>query len=166
MKERAADHFASPTLVGRQVRLEPLVPSVDPATPQLAGSDTVGWRHIDQASGETAGMTTWCEIDPVARSLAVETTRLQVRPGVALEAELLVLRRAFGDLGCARVSWYVDSRDEDSQAAVERLGACREGVLRKHRRRADGSWADDVLYGMTDVEWPAACRTLEAALDR
>jgi RimJ/RimL family protein N-acetyltransferase len=55
-----------------------------------------------------------------------------------------------------RVQWVTDVRNERSQAAIERLGALREGVLRKHRLRADGSWRDTVVYGMTDEEWPAA----------
>jgi RimJ/RimL family protein N-acetyltransferase len=52
--------------------------------------------------------------------------------------------------------WHTDIYNERSQAAIERLGATREGVLRKHRIRKDGSWRDSVQYAMTDDDWPAA----------
>ncbi len=55
-----------------------------------------------------------------------------------------------------RVEWHTDARNERSQRAIERLGATREGLLRRHRRRADGSWRDTVLYAMTADGWPAA----------
>ena len=53
-----------------------------------------------------------------------------------------------------RVEWHTDIRNERSQRAIERLGATREGVLRQHRQRADGTWRDTVLYSMTADEWP------------
>lgn len=69
-----------------------------------------------------------------------------------IEARLLLLRRAFAELGCIRVVWHTDIRNERSQAAISRLGAVREGVLRKHKRRPDGSWRDTVVFSMVDDE--------------
>ena len=69
-------------------------------------------------------------------------------------------------LDCARVVWHVDILNERSQSAVTRIGGVREGVLRKHRIRRDGSWRDTVLFSMTDDEWPAARDTLEERLAR
>jgi RimJ/RimL family protein N-acetyltransferase len=75
-----------------------------------------------------------------------------------------MMGHAFDTLGAARVVWHTDIYNERSQAAIERLGATREGVLRKHRIRKDGSWRDSVQYAMTDDDWPAAQARLAARL--
>jgi RimJ/RimL family protein N-acetyltransferase len=133
----------------------------------LNRSGVVSWAQIDQASGEVAGMTTLYDIDPAVRTVAIGSTWLARRfwrTGVNTEAKLLLLRRAFDDLGCARVVWHVDILNERSQVAVARIGGVREGVLRKHKIRRDGSWRDTVLFSMTDDEWPDARDALEARL--
>jgi RimJ/RimL family protein N-acetyltransferase len=71
-----------------------------------------------------------------------------------------LLTHAFETLGAARVVWHTDVLNVRSQAAIERLGASREGVFRKHRIRLDGSWRDTVQYAMTDDDWPVARKTL------
>lgn len=76
----------------------------------------------------------------------------------------MLLERAFDTLGAERVFWYTDIRNERSQRAIERLGATRDGVLRRHRLRPDGTWRDTVLYAMTRDEWPAAATRLRARL--
>jgi RimJ/RimL family protein N-acetyltransferase len=63
-----------------------------------------------------------------------------------------------------RVVWHTDIFNARSQAAIERLGATKEAVLRKHRIRRDGSWRDSVQYSMTDDDWPAAKARLAAFL--
>lgn len=75
----------------------------------------------------------------------------QVNP----ECKLLLLEHAFVDCGFGRVKLQTDLVNERSQAAIERLGAVREGVLRRHRRRADGSFRDTVVYSILADEWPA-----------
>jgi RimJ/RimL family protein N-acetyltransferase len=75
-----------------------------------------------------------------------------------------MLGHAFDILGAVRVVWHTDILNTRSQAAIERLGATREGVLRKHRLRFDGSWRDTVQYAMTDEDWPAARDRLVARL--
>ena len=75
-----------------------------------------------------------------------------------------MLSHAFDTLGAVRVVWHTDAYNTRSQAAIERLGAVREGVLRKHRMRFDGSWRDTVQYAMTDEDWPAARTALAARL--
>jgi RimJ/RimL family protein N-acetyltransferase len=62
------------------------------------------------------------------------------------------------------VAWHTDLRNERSQAAIARLGAVREGVLRHDRIRPDGSLRDTVVYSMTADEWPAAAAALRARL--
>ncbi|MCK5892126.1 MAG: GNAT family protein [Aeromicrobium sp.] len=125
--------------------------SRDPA--QLA------WTQTATATGEITGFTTYYDIDPAQRTVAIGWTWLGSRfwrTGLNTEAKLLLLGRAFDDLGCVRVVWHTDVNNERSQAAIARLGATREGLLRKHKRRPDGSWRDTVLYSMLDSEWPSA----------
>lgn len=134
-----------------------------------ARPNAITWTQVDLASGDVAGLTTYYEIDSVNRSVAIGATwlgRRFWRTAVNTEAKLLLLRRAFDTLGCARVVWHVDIANERSQAAVERIGGVREGVLRKHMIRRDGSWRDTVVFSMTDDEWPAAREALEERLAR
>lgn len=134
---------------------------------QRAGK-SVCFTQIDKASGRLAGLTTYYDIDPALRTLAIGWTWI-ARPfwstGINPEAKLLLLRRAFDELGAARVVWHVDINNERSQAAVLKLGAVREGVLRKHRIRPDGSWRDTIQFCMTDDDWPDAEQRLVVRLD-
>lgn len=187
------DFDAIPTLSGRHVRLEALTPDHAPgvltaadddevfrwqafARPQnlseaealvalyLSRSEARTWAQIDLASGEVAGLTTYYDIDPAQRTVAIGSTwlgRRFWRTGVNTEAKLLLLHRAFDELDCVRVVWHVDICNQRSQTAVARLGAHREGVLRKHKLRRDGSWRDTVVFSMTDDEWPAARGALQ-----
>jgi RimJ/RimL family protein N-acetyltransferase/nitroimidazol reductase NimA-like FMN-containing flavoprotein (pyridoxamine 5'-phosphate oxidase superfamily) len=118
-------------------------------------------------TGAVIGTTSYYAIDEANRSIGIGWTILARpwwRTGVNTEAKLLLLRRAFDDLGAVRVEWHTDVRNERSQAAIERLGAVREGILRRQKRREDGTWRDTVLYSMTDAEWPAARDRLTARL--
>lgn len=121
--------------------------------------DRVPWVLRSARTGEIVGSTSYYAPDPVRRCLVIGSTflgRPWWRTGVNTEAKRLLLARAFGELGAVRVEWHTDVRNERSQRAVERLGATREGVLRAHKQRADGSWRDTVLYAMTAEEWPGS----------
>ncbi|NJC68290.1 GNAT family N-acetyltransferase [Planosporangium thailandense] len=127
----------------------------------------VPWVQRDTATGAVIGSTSYYAIDPANRAVAIGHTfigRQWWRTGVNTEAKLMLLRRAFEDLGAERVEWHTDIRNERSQRAIERLGAVREGVQRRHRLRPDGSWRDTVLYSMTAQEWPGARDRLTARL--
>lgn len=129
----------------------------------------VPWVQVDAATGDVIGLTTYYEVDATLRTVAIGWTwlaRRAWRTGVNTEAKVLLLRRAFDDLGCVRVVWHTDIRNERSQAAIARLGAQREGVMRKHKIRTDGSWRDTVTFSMTDDDWPTAGPALEARLVR
>jgi nitroimidazol reductase NimA-like FMN-containing flavoprotein (pyridoxamine 5'-phosphate oxidase superfamily)/RimJ/RimL family protein N-acetyltransferase len=118
-------------------------------------------------TGEIVGTTSYYAPDPVNRVIAIGYTLLSPsvwRSGVNTEAKLLLLGHAFDTLGAVRVEWHTDLLNTRSQAAIERLGATREGVLRRHRKRADGTWRDTVQYSMTDAEWPAAQQRLRERL--
>jgi RimJ/RimL family protein N-acetyltransferase len=76
----------------------------------------------------------------------------------------LLLTHAFETLHAGRVELHVDARNERSQAAVARLAATREGVLRRHKRRGDGTWRDSVLFAITVDEWPSVRNHIAARL--
>ena len=125
------------------------------------------YAQIDVRTGDFAGTTSYYEVNPAARALAIGHTWLGMRwwrTGHNTESKLLMLSHAFDTLGAIRVVWHTDTYNTRSQTAIERLGAIREGVLRKHRMRFDGSWRDTVQYAMTDEDWPAAHAALTARL--
>ena len=127
------------------------------------------YAQIDAATGTFAGTTSLADLDPVQRSLTIGYTWLGRRwwgTGANTEAKLLLMTYAFETLGAVRVAWVTDIRNTRAQTAIERLGAVREGVLRKHRRRADGSWRDTVLYALLDDDWPTAKQHLTDRVHR
>ena len=133
----------------------------------LTDTARVAMVQRDPATGEVLGSTSYHAIDPVNRTIAIGYTllgRRWWRTAVNTETKLLLMARAFDDLGALRVEWYVDLANVRSQTAVERLGATREGVLRQHRKRPDGTWRDTVVFSMLSDEWPAARSRLTAAL--
>jgi len=136
---------------------------------QLADPARRAWAQIDTASGEVAGTTSYYEIDPHHRGLYIGHTWIGTRwqrTALNTEAKLLLLTRAFDVLGAIRVGWQTDHRNERSQRAIERLGATREGVLRAHRVRPDGTLRDTVTYSVTAPEWPGVRARLTARLDQ
>ncbi|MEU5885088.1 GNAT family protein [Spirillospora sp. NPDC047279] len=127
----------------------------------------VPYAQIDAATGEVAGTTSYYEIDAAHRGLYIGHTWLGTRwqrTGINTEAKLLLLERAFGDLGALRVGWHTDSANERSRRAIERLGARFEGLHRNHRIRPDGTLRDTAVYSMIDSEWPSAREALTAKL--
>ncbi|MDL4814796.1 GNAT family N-acetyltransferase [Actinomadura opuntiae] len=125
------------------------------------------WAQIDAATGEVAGTTSYYEISPQNRGLCIGHTWLGTRwqrTGFNTESKLLLLQRAFDDLGAIRVGWHTHARNERSRAAIQRLGASFEGIHRKHRIREDGSVRDTAVFAMTDDDWPAAAEALRARL--
>jgi N-acetyltransferase len=133
----------------------------------LAEPGRFAWAQVDVASGRVAGSTSYYQIVAKHRILSIGHTWLGPdwqRTALNTEAKFLLLRNAFEVLGAQRVAWETDSRNLRSQRAIERLGALREGLLRAHRIRPDGSSRDTVLYSMTDAEWPGARARLLARL--
>ncbi|MGI5165158.1 GNAT family N-acetyltransferase [Spirillospora sp. CA-253888] len=125
------------------------------------------WAQIDVATGEVAGTTSYYAITPAHRGLAIGYTWLGARwhrTGLNTEAKLLLMGRAFDDLGAVRVEWHTHVHNERSRRAIQRLGAAFEGVHRNHRIRPDGSLRDTATYAMIDSEWPDARRALRARL--
>jgi len=136
---------------------------VDAALAAHDRGERVPWVQRSAVTGKAVGATSYYDVDEARRSVAIGYTWLG-RPwwgtGLNTEAKLLLLTRAFDDLGAVRVFWHTDIRNDRSQRAIERLGARREGVLRMHMQRPDGTWRDTVQYSMTVYEWPTAQATL------
>lgn len=132
----------------------------------LADHDRIAYAQRLIATGEFVGTTSFYEIRPSVRAIAIGHTWIgsrHWRTGVNSDSKLIMLSRAFEELSAERVVWHTDIRNERSQAAITRLGAQREGVLRHHRIRKDGTWRDTVQFSMLAHEWPAAKERLLAA---
>ena len=121
------------------------------------------------AQGGTVGSTRCYRLEPDVPTLCIGYTwyvpRVQ-RTGINTEAKLLLLAHAFETLGCISVSFETSSQNERSRAAIARLGAKQDGILRNHKRHADGSPRDTVVFSIIDSEWPAVKHHLQARLAR
>lgn len=111
----------------------------------------------DSATGEVLGCTSYHDIVPVVDRLEIGWTwyakRVQ-RTAVNTTAKLLLLQHAFETLGAQVVGWRTDNFNFASQRAIERLGARKDGVLRHHALRRDGTVRDSVMYSLAAGEWP------------
>ena len=125
------------------------------------------WLQRDASTRDAVGTTSYFP-DQANRGLEIGGTvlaRKAWRTGINTEAKLMLLERAFDVLGAVRVCWQTDVLNRRSQAAIERLGAVREGVLRANRPRNDGTMRDSVVYSMVAAEWPKVRESLRARLD-
>jgi RimJ/RimL family protein N-acetyltransferase len=120
-------------------------------------------------TGRAVGMIRYADIDARHRSLEVGGawygTPYQ-RTGVNTECRYLILGHAFEALGCLRVQFKADLRNERPLRALERIGAVREGVLRQHMIMPDGHRRDSVIFSILDREWPAVKALLERLMAR
>jgi RimJ/RimL family protein N-acetyltransferase len=135
----------------------------------LADGTRLAWAQVDAATGEVAGTTSFYQIDANHRILSIGHTWIGKpwqRTPLNSESKLLMLRHAFEELSANRVSLETDIRNEASQRSNERLGAQREGVLRAHRIRPDGTLRDTVVYSVIADEWPGVRESLVARLAR
>jgi RimJ/RimL family protein N-acetyltransferase len=125
------------------------------------------FAQLEAASGRAVGITTYRDVDERHRTLEIGGTwigRPWWRTALNTEAKLLFLGHAFDTLGANRVAIKTDIRNERSQAAIARLGAVREGVVRHQYVRRDGTLRDTVLYSVIPEEWPAVRAHLQARL--
>lgn len=119
--------------------------------------------------GRVLGMTTYMNIDSANRRLEIGSTFLRAsahRTPVNTQAKRLMLGHAFEQLGCVAVEFRTHHMNRQSQAAIERLGARRDGILRAHMVLPDGSLRDTHVYSILAHEWPAVRRGLDARLAR
>ncbi len=121
---------------------------VEEAQRVAATGSQLPFAIIDQKSNQVAGSTRYLDIRPNDRAIEIGWTWLGrefQRTAINSECKYLLLRHAFEDLGAVRVTVKTDGRNEQSQRAIERLGAVREGVLRKHMVMWDG-YVRDTVY--------------------
>ena len=113
----------------------------------------------DTASGQVLGCSSYHDIVPAIKRVEIGYTwyakRCQ-RTHVNTVAKLLLMTHAFETLGCHVVGWRTDNFNFASQRAIERLGAKKDGVIRGHALRRDGTIRDTVMYSMRSGEWPEA----------
>ena len=140
---------------------------VDALEAQSRGGE-LPFAVVEQASGTVIGTTRYMGIDRAHRQLEIGWTwygRAYWRTAVNTECKYLPLRHAFESLECIRVQLATDLRNERSQRAIERIGATREGVLRKHRIvPKDGYHRSSVCYSIIDDQWPEVKARLESLL--
>ena len=119
------------------------------------------------ADQRAVGATRYMDIQRPHRGLEIGGTwygRDYQRTAVNTESKYLLLTHAFETLGCIRVQLKTDLRNERSQAAIARLGATREGVLRNHMIMPDGHIRSSVYFSLLAEEWPAVKARLEEKL--
>jgi RimJ/RimL family protein N-acetyltransferase len=117
--------------------------------------------------GKAIGGTRFATYSPADRRVEIGWTwigRDWQRTAVNTEAKYLMLRHAFETLGCIRVELRTDVNNERSRAAILRIGAKEEGILRKHSTTASGRVRDTIYYSILEEEWPSVKAGLEARL--
>lgn len=118
---------------------------------------------VDRASGEPIGSTRYLTLRPEHRGLEIGHTWLSRSAwgtGANVEAKLLLLGHAFERLGCIRVEFKTDARNERARAALEALPARFEGILRSHMLVRGGERRDSAYYSIVYAEWPEVKETL------
>ena len=114
---------------------------------------------VDDATDRVMGCTSYHDIVPAISRVEIGWTwyaRSVQRTHVNTSCKLMLLTHAFETLQCRVVGWRTDNFNFASQRAIERLGARKDGVIRGHALRRDGTIRDTVMYSMTAGEWPEA----------
>ena len=132
---------------------------IERALQSFAEGHRLAFAVIDAASSEVIGSSSYHDIVPAVERLEIGYTwyaKTRQRTYVNASAKLLLMTHAFETLGAKLVGWRTDNFNFASQRAIERLGARRDGVIRHHALRRDGTVRDTVMYSMTPGEWPEA----------
>ncbi|HJU70598.1 MAG TPA: GNAT family protein [Paucimonas sp.] len=120
-------------------------------------------------TGALCGMTTFMNVDAVHRHVEIGSTwhaHSAQRTGINTEAKLLLLAHAFETLRCIAVEFRTHFMNHQSRAAIARLGAKQDGILRNHQLLPDGSYRDTVVFSIIESEWPTVKCHLQFKLDR
>jgi N-acetyltransferase len=123
---------------------------------------------VRDAGGAIVGTTRLYDLDPATPRATVGYTwyaRRVQRTGLNTEAKLLLLTHAFETLRCVAVAFETSTENIASRAAIARLGATQDGIVRHHERHKDGSLRDTVLFSILDREWPDVRRGLRARME-
>ncbi|MFN3789009.1 GNAT family N-acetyltransferase [Massilia sp.] len=131
--------------------------------------DRLAFAVLDARSGTVLGTTSFHDVLPQVGRVEIGYTwyaRRVQRTHVNTSCKLLLLSHAFDTLGCGVVGLRTDCENVASQAAIEGLGAKKDGVIRHHALRRDGTVRDTVMYSILRAEWPGIKRALHARLER
>ncbi len=127
------------------------------------------WAVIDLKTNKCIGSTSYLDIKIERKTLEIGSTfygAIARRTAINTETKLLLLSEAFDNRGYERVQLKADNLNEVSLRAIERIGAKKEGVLRNHFLRRDGSRRDTVMYSIIRSEWPEIASDLQSKLNR
>ena len=132
---------------------------IEQAMNMRAAGNRMPFAVIDEATGKVLGSTSYHDIVPALKRVEIGYTwyaQSVQRSHVNTTCKLALLAHAFETLGAAVVGWRTDNFNFASQRAIERLGARKDGVIRHHAPRRDGTVRDTVMYSMLAGEWPEA----------
>ena len=135
----------------------------------MRAHDELAFAIRDLRNGSIVGSTRYFRVDALSRRLEIGHTwyaRRAQRTGINTEAKLLLLGHAFDALNCIAVEFRTHWMNHQSRAAIARLGAKQDGVLRNHQRMPDGTLRDTVVFSIIDAEWPTVKRHLHYKLER
>ena len=127
------------------------------------------WAVIDLKTNKCIGSTSYLDVKIERKTLEIGSTfygAIARRTAINTETKLLLLSEAFDNRGYERVQLKADNLNEVSLRAIERIGAKKEGVLRNHFLRRDGSRRDTVMYSIIRSEWPEIASDLQSKLNR
>ena len=136
---------------------------------EVAAGRQIAFATVDLEAGRAVGSTRYLDIRSADRGIEIGSTWLGTaaqRTAVNTECKYLLLEHAFETLGALRVQLKTDARNIRSQNAIARIGAFREGVLRRHMIVRDGHVRDSVYFSIVDSEWPSVKTALLAKLGR
>ncbi len=142
---------------------------IEKALAERAEGHRFAFTVLDELSGRVLGSTSYHDILPAVKRVEIGHTWYALsaqRTHVNTTAKLLLLTHAFETLGCHVVGWRTDNFNFASQTAIERLGARKDGVIRGHALRRDGTIRDTVMYSLAQGEWPEAKAQLLYLLDK
>jgi N-acetyltransferase len=148
------------------VKIDETLALIREARELMARGQSIVFAQVWNATGRAVGSTRLLDLRPADRQVEIGSTFLARdywRTPANTESKLLFLAYCFDTLGCVRVALKTDGRNARSQEAIARLGAVKEGVLRKHMN-VRGYQRDTVYFSILEHEWPAVKARLQARL--
>ncbi len=142
---------------------------ISEALERTAAGSEVAWCVIARSGGRVVGSTRYLALRPEHRVLEIGWTWMHPavwNTGANADAKLLLLEHAFERLGCMRVEFKTDARNERARQALEALGCRFDGIFRKHMLVRGGQIRDSAWYSILDDDWPVVCERLQARMER